>query len=324
MQTPNLGGEQHFGCNNRSLPNPKIGATYGFDQRAAMHSISQKGWQFTAKTPYQQNHLEQQVPPHQVGQRSAHLHNHHPYQQYQQHARTNKKLDEWSHFGRQKQHQHYNGHRQPETYKHHGSLLTPIQQQQLLQQIEQARQLTLHHQWATAQRSNQSANYNPRPPAGGPGPIPQGYQPVNYCASGEHVDGRLGSASNVLTGPTPPPTPSPGFEHQGPSPNRHTSPTALNTSSNNRMIELLSPPLSIPTTSPDTSFDISSSNALSPKVCTSSSTPSTNRLLKLSEVSLPLAKQSARQRRAELKKLGLPYHSDDDEEEEEEERQGFS
>ena len=90
------------------------------------------------------------------------------------------------------------------------------------------------------------------------------------------------------------------------------------------MVQLLSPPLSIPTTSPDISFDISHSNALSPKVCTSSSslpcpsTPSTNRLLKLSEVSLPLAKQSARQRRAELKKLGLPYHSDDDDEEEEE------
>ena len=89
------------------------------------------------------------------------------------------------------------------------------------------------------------------------------------------------------------------------------------------MVELLSPPLSIPTTSPDTSFEVSPSNAL----CTSSSslpcpsTPSsTNRLLKLSEVSLPLAKQSARQRRAELKKLGLPYHSDEDEEEEEKER----
>ena len=145
------------------------------------------------------------------------------------------------------------------------------------------------------------------------------------------MDGRLGSASNVLTGPTPPPTPSPGFEHHGPSPNRHTSPTALNTSRDNRMVQLLSPPLSIPTTSPDTSFDISSSNALSPKVCTSSSslpcpsTPSTNRLLKLSEVSLPLAKQSARQRRAELKKLGLPYHSDDDDDnEEEEEKERFS
>lgn len=47
------------------------------------------------------------------------------------------------------------------------------------------------------------------------------------------------------------------------------------------------------------------------------SSPPSNQLLKLSQVSLPLAGQSAKERRADLNRLGLPYHSDDDEEGEE-------
>ena len=47
------------------------------------------------------------------------------------------------------------------------------------------------------------------------------------------------------------------------------------------------------------------------------SSPPSNQFLKLSQVSLPLAGQSAKERRADLNRLGLPYHSDDDEEGEE-------
>ena len=87
----------------------------------------------------------------------------------------------------------------------------------------------------------------------------------------------------------------------------------------------ISPPLSSPGTPPRASPDVSrsrsdsdaTSSGLRKLPCPPS--PPSNQLLKLDQVSLPNAGQSAKERRAELKRLGLPFHSDDEEEAEAEE-----
>ena len=271
---------------------------------------------------------EQQVRPHQATQRLDRQH----HQNQQQQFPSSQRLKEWSEVGK-----HFGQQHQPRHFQQHGTILTSQQQHQLHHQIQQQRQLvhqhnlfTRHYNLSHRQSLGGSTNYcGPCIPSHHPYPhmVPPAedsshkrYQPINHAVR-EHI-GDVGHVSQ-LSGPTPPPTPSPGF-HQTP------SQTPLMPTTNNRIVELLSPPLSSPETPPHASTNKSPFrySADTPKakslqegkrqMANLPPSPPSNQLLKLSQVSLPLAGQSAKKRRAELKRLGLPYHSDDDEEEEEE------
>ena len=306
MQVRSPGGEPFFSCKNQSEAQQYAGQTnlmgpmYGGYNHAFVQYLE-----------------EQHVRPHQVNQGSAALHQQH---QRPQQLRTNQKFDEWAQFGRQQQQQF--GQQQPLIFQQHRSMLNPQQQQQLHQQIQQQRQLVKQHNLFARFASNDlarrqsiggSGNYYMPPPA--EDSPSEGHRPINHAVAG-HVSG------SHVSGPTPPPTPSPGFQQAAHKEGFSQACT------NNRLFELISPPLPSPDTPPCGSPDkppFQHSDATNPPEadrwrnlpCPPS--PPSNRLVKLSQVSLPNAGQSAKERRAELKRLGLPYHSDDSEEEKEEE-----
>ena len=279
---------------------------------------------------------EQHVRPHQVTQRSALLHQEH----HQQH-----RLGTDEKFGKQQLQQV--GQQQSWLFQQNRSMLTFQQQQQLHEQIQQARQLVRQHNLfarsarddlARRQSTGGSGNYLMSPPF-----EDQGHRPVNHAVAGQR--GEAGHTSHVshvshtshvshmshishtslqchVSGPTPPPTPSPSFQQ---TPHKecsnHIPPLPA---TNNRLDGFLSPPLSSPATPPRASPDESglrysdATNCGRRKLPCPPSPPS-NQLVKLDQVSLPNAGQSAKERRAELKRLGLPFHSDNEEEEEAEE-----
>ena len=154
------------------------------------------------------------------------------------------------------------------------------------------------------------------------------HRPVNHAVAGQR--GEAGHISHVshmslqchVSGPTPPPTPSPGFQQTVHKECSNHIPPLLAT--NNRLDGFLSPPLSSPGTPPRASpdeprFRYSDATNCGRRKLPCPPSPPSNQLVKLDQVSLPNAGQSAKERRAELKRLGLPFHSDNEEEEEAEE-----
>ena len=125
-------------------------------------------------------------------------------------------------------------------------------------------------------------------------------------------------------------TPSPGFRQTTPHKEGSSQSPHL-PATNNRLFELISPPLSSPDETPpcarpDKSQSRYSDATNSPQACGWQNlpcppSPPSNQLVKLDQVSLPNAGQSAKERRTELKRLGLPFHSDDEDNDEEEEEE---